>query len=234
MVVMPRIMMVAQNQDRIKSFSELLANAKLNFVVSEKASKLLDNSELKFIDLLLVDFSNVQNGDYDLALFKEIKESKRLSILAIVSADSIRQIETVSGIDDFVAEPVNPSELMVRINRALKRVNRFASKEVINCGVLVIDTAKCEVYLDERLLSLTFKEYELLKFLASNKGRVFSRDDLLNEVWGYEYYGGDRTVDVHVTRLRHKIESAGYSFIETVRNIGYKFKEENKICMSPL
>jgi two-component system alkaline phosphatase synthesis response regulator PhoP len=234
MVVMPRIMMVAQNQDRIKSFSELLANAKLNFVVSEKASKLLDNSELKFIDLLLVDFSNVQNGDYDLALFKEIKESKRLSILAIVSADSIRQIETVSGIDDFVAEPVNPSELMVRINRALKRVNRFASKEVINCGVLVIDTAKCEVYLDERLLSLTFKEYELLKFLASNKGRVFSRDDLLNEVWGYEYYGGDRTVDVHVTRLRNKIESAGYSFIETVRNIGYKFKEENKICMSPL
>jgi two-component system alkaline phosphatase synthesis response regulator PhoP len=82
--------------------------------------------------------------------------------------------------------------------------------------------------LDDSLVSLTFKEYELLKFLSSNKGRVFSRNDLLNEVWGYEYYGGDRTVDVHVTRLRNKIEGTGHSFIETVRNIGYKFKEENK------
>jgi DNA-binding response OmpR family regulator len=92
-----------------------------------------------------------------------------------------------------------------------------------------VDTAKCEVYLEDRLLFLTFKEYELLKFLATNTGRVFTRDALLNEVWGYEYYGGDRTVDVHVTRLRNKIESAGHVFIETVRNIGYKFKGENKI-----
>jgi two-component system alkaline phosphatase synthesis response regulator PhoP len=228
MMAMPSIMLVAQNQDRIKSLSEQLTNAKFSVVVSEKASKLLDNSEQKVIDLLLVDFGNSKNSDYDLAQFKEIKESKRLPIVTIVSADSIRQIESISEIDDFVAEPVNPSELTIRINRALKKANRLASKEIINCGALVIDTAKCEVYLEDTLLSLTFKEYELLKFLASNKGRVFSRDDLLNEVWGYEYYGGDRTVDVHVTRLRNKVESAVYSCIETVRNIGYKFKEENK------
>ncbi len=228
MMAMPRIMLVAQNQDRIKSLSEQLTNAKFNIVVSEKASILLEDSEQKTIDLLLVDFGNPKNSDHDLAQFKEIKENKRLPILAIISDDLIRQIESVSEIDDFVLEPYNLPELIIRINRTLKKAHRLASKETINCGALVVDTASCEVYLEDALLSLTFKEYELLKFLASKKGRVFTRDELLNEVWGYEYYGGDRTVDVHITRLRNKIEATGHSFIDTVRNIGYKFREENK------
>lgn len=221
--------MVAKNQDRIQALSAQLVSEKFNTVISEKAIALLGDSEQKTIDLVLVDFDNSRITDADIAQFKEIKESKRLPILTIVSADSISQIESISEIDDFVAEPVNVPELVIRINRVLKKANRLASKEIINCGALVIDTAKCEVYLDDTLLSLTFKEYELLKFLAGNKGRVFSRDDLLNEVWGYEYYGGDRTVDVHITRLRNKIEGIGHSFIETVRNIGYKFKEEINI-----
>ena len=80
-----------------------------------------------------------------------------------------------------------------------------------------------------RLLALTFKEYELLKLLATNKGKVFTRESLLNEVWGYDYYGGDRTVDVHIRRLRSKIEDPTHTFIETVRNIGYKFKDAGPV-----
>jgi two-component system alkaline phosphatase synthesis response regulator PhoP len=72
-------------------------------------------------------------------------------------------------------------------------------------------------------LELTFREYELLRFLVEHPGRVFSRDELLNAVWGYDYFGGDRTVDVHVRRLRSKIEDATHTYIETVRNIGYRF-----------
>ena len=72
-------------------------------------------------------------------------------------------------------------------------------------------------------MSLTFKEYELLKFLASHPGRVFTRDTLLNQVWSEDYFGGDRTVDVHIRRLRSKIEDASHIYIETVRNIGYRF-----------
>ncbi len=75
------------------------------------------------------------------------------------------------------------------------------------------------------MVELTFKEYELLKFLARDRGRVFTREALLNKVWGYDYFGGDRTVDVHVRRLRSKIELSGQTFIETVRNIGYRFKK---------
>jgi two-component system alkaline phosphatase synthesis response regulator PhoP len=89
----------------------------------------------------------------------------------------------------------------------------------------MIDPAKCEVSINGRLVVLTFKEYELLKVLISNRGKVFTRETLLNQVWGYDYYGGDRTVDVHIRRLRSKIEDATHTFIETVRNIGYKLSE---------
>ena len=90
----------------------------------------------------------------------------------------------------------------------------------------MIDLAKREVTVDGKLVELTFKEYELLKFLASNRGRVYTREALLNRVWGYDYYGGDRTIDVHVRRLRSKIEDSKHSFIETVRNISYRFKKD--------
>ena len=78
------------------------------------------------------------------------------------------------------------------------------------------------------VVELTFKEYELLKFLAGNKGRVCTRETLLDKVWGYDYYGGDRTVDVHVRRLRSKIEDSKHIFIDTVRNIGYRFRVEKQ------
>ena len=82
-----------------------------------------------------------------------------------------------------------------------------------------------EVKLNEKIINLTFKELELLKLLASNPGRVFSRENLLKNIWDYDYYGGTRTVDVHVRRLRTKIEDHKYNFIETIWNVGYKFNE---------
>ena len=99
------------------------------------------------------------------------------------------------------------------------------SDELIRRDDLVIDLARIEVSVAGRPIVLAFREYELLKFLASNPGRVFTRDVLLDRVWGYDYFGGDRTVDVHIRRLRSKIEDSGHVFIETVRNIGYRFKK---------
>ncbi|MFA5148449.1 MAG: winged helix-turn-helix domain-containing protein, partial [Candidatus Omnitrophota bacterium] len=96
-------------------------------------------------------------------------------------------------------------------------------KDTIKAGDLLIDVSRYEVTVNGGKIELTFKEYELLKFLASNKGRVYSRDQLLDKIWGYDYYGGTRTVDVHIRRLRSKIEDRRHTFIETIRNIGYKF-----------
>ena len=97
------------------------------------------------------------------------------------------------------------------------------SSELIKCNGLTIDLATYEVTVHGSKVDLTFKEYELLNLLASNKGRVFTREAPLDKIWGYDYFGGDRKVDVHVRRLRSKIEDVNHIYIETVRNIGYKF-----------
>ncbi|MDV2990074.1 MAG: response regulator transcription factor [Dehalogenimonas sp.] len=125
---------------------------------------------------------------------------------------------------DFVLKPFDIDELLARIRRVAIKADAAPSTEVISAGDLTIDTARCEVTLAGKSVDLTFREYELLKFLASNRGRVFSREILLNKVWGFDYFGGDRTVDVHIRRLRAKIEEYGQVYVETVRNIGYRFK----------
>ena len=88
---------------------------------------------------------------------------------------------------------------------------------------LVLDLGNYKVFVAGQLVTLTYKEYELLRFLAQNKDKVFTREALLNRVWGYDYYGGARTVDVHIRRLRSKLEDNEHTFIETVRNVGYRF-----------
>jgi DNA-binding response OmpR family regulator len=156
---------------------------------------------------------------------RRIKEQRPLPIMALVNKETLPSLEAdPKTIDDFVVRPEDPDELELRIKRLLQKSADSASSELIRCGDLLIDLAKCEVSLCGRPIELTFKEYELLRFLAAHQGRVFSRDTLLNRVWGYDYYGGDRTVDVHIRRLRSKIEDAGHTFIETVRNIGYRFR----------
>ena len=119
--------------------------------------------------------------------------------------------------------------LLVRINRLLsKHKPREAPTEYLKAGDIVIDLPRCEVSVSGRVVDLTFTEYELLKLLISEKGHVLTREVLLNKIWGYDYYGGDRTVDVHITRLRSKIEDPSHGFIETVRNIGYRIKANDE------
>ncbi|HTE84557.1 MAG TPA: response regulator transcription factor, partial [Dehalococcoidia bacterium] len=116
-------------------------------------------------------------------------------------------------------------EILLRVRAILRRRANVDSENVLRCGALLIDLANYKVMLDSRPIELTYKEYELLRFLASNRDKVFTREALLNRVWGYDYFGGARTVDVHIRRLRSKIEDRGHAFIETIRNVGYRFHE---------
>ena len=158
-------------------------------------------------------------------LSREIKRERPLPIVALVNKEALNSLDVNSKvIDDFLVKPGDLNELVLRIKRLLRKSGDTDTGELIRCGDLLIDLAKCEVSVSGRAVELTFKEYELLRFLAANPKRVFKRDTLLNKVWGSDYYGGDRTVDVHVRLLRSKIEDASHTFIETVRNIGYRFK----------
>ena len=118
---------------------------------------------------------------------------------------------------------VNADELALRINRAIVMVNGPQGDNLLKIGDLMIDLDRYEVTISGRRISLTFKEFQLLALLASNPGRVYSREVLLNQLWGYDYLGGTRTVDVHIRRLRSKIEESGHSYLETIWNVGYRF-----------
>ena len=128
--------------------------------------------------------------------------------------------------DEFILYPFTQDELAARVKQAIYRVNGPSGNQVLKIGDLVIDLEKYEVMMTGRRVSLTYKEFQLLVLLASSPGRVYSRDMLLSQIWGYEYLGGTRTVDVHVRRLRSKIEDPDNSFIETIWNVGYRFKTE--------
>lgn len=147
-------------------------------------------------------------------------------VVALVPGDQLELISVDCPIDDFLVLPAAAAELTRRVERAIWRRHGVDSENYVRCGALTIDLANYRVTVDGEPLVMTFKEYELLRFLAMNAGRVFTREQLLNRVWGYDYFGGARTVDVHIRRIRSKVEIHGHAFIETVRNVGYRLVAE--------
>ncbi|MFH0914067.1 MAG: response regulator transcription factor [Chloroflexota bacterium] len=172
-------------------------------------------------DLVVVEM----DGAASHTLLRELSTRKKLPVMALLRREMLDEPGPYFEVADFLVSPFNEKELALRVRRLVGHTGT-GQDEVIRCDHLVIDPDKCEVLVEGKPVELTFKEYELLKFLAGHPGRVFTREALLNHVWGYDYYGGDRTVDVHVRRLRSKIETSEHPFIETVRNIGYRFKKK--------
>lgn len=147
-------------------------------------------------------------------------------VLLIATEGGLTAVTHEWGITDVVLDTAGPAEIEARLRLMIGRQNVEYSSEKsgeIRNGELAIDEVSYTAKLRGRTLDLTFKEFELLKFLAQHPGRVFSRAHLLQEVWGYDYFGGTRTVDVHVRRLRAKLGAENEALIGTVRNVGYRF-----------
>ena len=147
-------------------------------------------------------------------------------LFAIVTEGGLAAVNAEWGVDDVILHTAGPAEVEARVRLAIGRRAVAAvadAPDEIRSGELAIDEATYAARLRGRVLDLTFKEFELLKFLAQHPGRVFTRAQLLQEVWGYDYFGGTRTVDVHVRRLRAKLGPEHEALIGTVRNVGYRF-----------
>ena len=145
-------------------------------------------------------------------------------LLLLVNGGQLTQLELRDDLfDDFCLAPVRPAELEARLKHLFWRTGRGTRPELVEYGQLVLNLETYQAAVAGRPLDLTYMEYELLKFLASHPGRVFTRETLLSRVWGYEYYGGARTVDVHVRRLRAKLGDEHAALIQTVRSVGYRF-----------
>ena len=147
-------------------------------------------------------------------------------LLLIIRGSELQELELRDDLfDDFCLDPFHPRELEARIKHMLALRTQSITGERVEYGPLLLDLETYEASVDSRPLDLTFMEYELLRFLATSPGRVFTREVLLSRVWGYEYYGGARTVDVHIRRLRAKLGEEYASLIQTVRSVGYRLGE---------
>jgi DNA-binding response OmpR family regulator len=223
-----RILIVASNAVGARELDSGLTQMGFACLTVNNADIAMDTVRKETLDMVLVDADGLSTSSWSSLKTKQlpkIKAAVHLPVIVLMPTGILDGVDSDFQIDDFIIRPFNLSELVVRIRRILNRTNNDGNQDSVRGGDLMIDVAKCEVSVNGRLVVLTFKEYELLKFLMRHKGKVFTREALLNEVWGYDYYGGDRTVDVHIRRLRSKVEDADHTFIETVRNIGYKFSD---------
>jgi len=151
-------------------------------------------------------------------------------LIGIVTEGGLAAVTNDWGLDDILLDTAGPAEVEARLRLAFGRLAAAQIDEtpdIVHRGDLVIDEATYIARFGTRQLDLTFKEFELLKFLAQHESRVFTRNQLLQEVWGYDYFGGTRTVDVHVRRLRAKLGPENEQMIGTVRNVGYRFVPES-------
>ena len=175
-------------------------------------------------DAVVLDFRDIPAAAF--TILQGVYAEQDALLIALVTEEMIDRVPVDAPIDDFIVLPVGAAEIARRVERALWRRHGIDSENYVHCGALTLDLSNYRVTVDGEALVMTFKEYELLRFLAMNAGRVFTREQLLNRVWGYDYFGGARTVDVHIRRIRSKIEIRGHAFIETVRNVGYRLVAE--------
>lgn len=147
---------------------------------------------------------------------------KEFLVIALFAKTQLDEADW-SGIDDFLLEPYRGEELVARLRLLFFRTRGISEDDTLSIGPLIVDMQNHDVFIHGARVELTYKEYELLRFLATHRGRVFTRESLLDHVWGYDYYGGTRTVDVHIRRIRAKLYPSCDHLIETVRNVGYRF-----------
>lgn len=175
-----------------------------------------DNFDILFIDLDIFESDDL----IQFYLSKYRKKIHEIPVVLIIRVSSAEKIQTDWFFDELIVYPFRKGELPLRLRLLLKE--KTGNENIITTGNMRIHLEEYSVYLNNEKLELTYKEFELLRLLVENKGVVFSRKDLLSKIWGMEYIGGTRTVDVHIRRLRGKLGDDFNSIIETVRNVGYK------------
>ncbi len=222
-LAMPRVLVLGKSERDVPTIAAAIAGLS-HFVTSAwDAESLADAVAKGSPEVVVIDLRN--GGDVLaqtrnlIATYDQVAEAPRL---AVAGSTDLCELES-KYFTDFVLWPCETSELALRIARLLTKGPAAKGGKIISADSLVIDTDSFEVSVDGRQLALTFKEFELLRFLATHRGRVHTREALLNQVWGYEYFGGLRTVDVHVRRIRAKLGPKCDNLIQTVHGVGYKF-----------
>lgn len=176
-------------------------------------------------DLLLLDADGIRNDRLE-QIAKWLEDRGNIPMLLIVDEEALASLHLPNHARaDFICSGASPLELEVRARRLMGEDDPFSADDILTVDGLTINLATYQVYLDDEPVDLTLMEYSLLSFLATHPNRAYSREVLLHRVWGFEYCGGTRTVDVHIRRIRSKVGPQIAAHITTVRGVGYLFKE---------
>jgi len=197
-----------------------LSNAGLEPVSVADAAAVAELEPADGWGLVVIELSD--DPEIGLAVARRVRSELSAPVLVVVPRDAVPTLDG-ADIDDFVTTPIDAAELAIRVRRLAVGAAVAAPNEVISFKDLSLDLATYQAAVGGEPIDLTYMEYELLRFFATHPVRVWSREQLLNRVWGYDYFGGARTVDVHVRRLRAKLGEERSSWITTVRSVGYRF-----------
>ncbi len=224
------ILLIEDDQDIAELLRHYLGKENISLKHATDGYSGLKQAQAESFDLIILDIMLPQMDGLEVC--KELRADPKTASLPIImltaktqETDKIVGLEL--GADDYVTKPFSPRELLARMKALLRRAERKPEAEkTYRYGKVTLDTSKHEVTVGSQPVELTSKEFALLECLLRSKGRVLSRDYLMDQVWGYDYYGGMRTVDVHIRRLREKIPLFSEA-IQTVKNIGYKLQQNS-------
>jgi two-component system alkaline phosphatase synthesis response regulator PhoP len=224
---MPNILLLAEETHgaRLKSDLEYLGHDVQHLPWRDDVGHLLesDSPNTNPVDLIIIDLENPSDSlAQTVERIRQHPQMQTMPLLVAADEPTVLNLNFSLGIDDFVVKPYSIREMEARLRLAFWNNDRPEDEQTIKVEELVINLDRYEVRVKGVVAVLTLKEYELLKHLVTHRGRVFTRSDLLDSIWGYDYYGGMRTVDVHVRRLRSKLGDMGEAII-TVRGVGYSF-----------
>jgi len=218
-----KILLLSQNNENINIISKILKGSEFILEVSQifdRFDSSLENTKLIILDICNLD---IEKDSYYADFFKKISKQEQARLLLLDANQAEGFLNFNVKFNDVLFSDRLEEELFLRIRLALASVKFLIPKNSLVVDQLVLNLDKYELTVSGLSVELTFKEYELLKILLENQNKVFSRNKLLSVVWGYDFYGGSRTVDVHVRRLRSKLDTPYNLMLKTVRNVGYMF-----------
>ena len=218
--------LIVDDESRMrKLIKDFLVQKKYNILEAEDGEKALKvyNENKEKINLILLDVMMPKLDGW--SVLRQIRQENSQLPIVMLTARSEEQDELFGfelGVDEYITKPFSPKILVARVEAILKRTTK-KEKQLKDYDGIVIDNEGRTVTVDGKIIELSFREYELLKYLLDNENIALSRDKILNTVWNYDYYGDSRTIDSHIKKIRHKLGKKG-KHIQTIRGIGYKFE----------
>jgi two-component system alkaline phosphatase synthesis response regulator PhoP len=218
-----KILIADDEPDILEIIQYNLSKEGYDVVTAKDGDEAVGKAKMTRPDLIILDIMMPKKNGVEVCEILRAQPAFKETLILFLTALSdegshVKGLEM--GADDYVTKPISPKILVSRVNALFRRVNKEPEEKVLKIENLSIDPAKFEVTVDEKDVTLAKKEFELLYLLASRPGRVFLRNEILNQVWGNEVIVGDRTIDVHIRKIRQKL---GLDCITTVKGVGYKF-----------